>query len=694
MKKLAWLIFVVLCLYISVEPIKYFLAEEPIGLLATKSLEVLNSNMYMICFYIHITFGGIALLVGWSQFIQKFRKKFMKLHRIIGKIYVISVLIGGSVGFFIGFYVKGGIVSKVGFIFGALIWVLFTYLAYRYIRKGNVAKHQEFMAYSYAGTFAAVMLRLVLPPLMMFFSFKTAYGISVWMSWIPSVLAVYLYFHKKEQLKNIYRTYRLQKVFIGIGILVGAMFILSYMSPQTWLYKSASFKGTDFEKNTTLHNSSFTPEKLKEIENYLKEEANTTSMVVLERGKIVFEYGDISEISYNASVRKSILSMLYGKYVTDGTIDLNQTIGDMGIDDVGGLLPIEKQATIDHIITARSGVFHNTANEGYDKKNVLKRGSVSPGTYFLYNNWDFNLAGHILEEKTGNTVYEELAQQLAIPLGFQDWNIDNQFRTTNEKNSKYSAYHMHLSTRDMAKIGQLMLQEGNWNGKQLINKDWLAKTTTTVTSKDTVNKRYYRDVSSPLEQSYGYMWWIFDRFYDNPDFEGAYSATGAFGQYITVIPKREVVVVHKTTVDIATLFNFTNRTATNDRTYWWVLRNLMLNRKSIESLSKDKSTDEIITFIKAEYNTDSEYAISERLINEYGQLLANKGNYKEAIKFHELNLQLYPKGVYTSRTYNYLGNCLSKLNRKEEAIQQYKKSLEMDPRDEIAKKAIITLKKE
>jgi CubicO group peptidase (beta-lactamase class C family) len=48
------------------------------------------------------------------------------------------------------------------------------------------------------------------------------------------------------------------------------------------------------------------------------------------------------------------------------------------------------------------------------------------------------------------------------------------------------------------------------------------------------------------------MWWLFERFYDNPDFDGAYTATGAFGQFITVIPKRDIVVVHKTTVDIYT----------------------------------------------------------------------------------------------------------------------------------------------
>ena len=691
MKKLAWLIFVSCCLLFSFQPVKYFLAEGSIGLLNSKPTD---SYMYMSSFYIHIIFGGIALLIGWIQFSKKLREKYLKLHRTIGKIYVISVFISGPFAFYIGFFVFGGIPTQIGFTLGALIWILFTYMGYSAIRKGNVAKHKEYMMYSYAGTFAAVTLRLWLPMLMAFMSFKIAYGIAVWLSWMPNVIVAYLIIHKREQLKIIYKKYRIQKVLIGTAIIIGMLFIVSYMSPQTWLYKSASHEGVAFEKTTSLVNSSFTKEKLNEIETYLKEESNTTSMVVLEHGKIIFEYGDISEISYNASVRKSILSMLYGKYVINGTIDLNQTIGDIGIDEDDGLLPIEKTPTVDHIITARSGVFHLPANGGYDIDNVKERGSVAPGTYFLYNNWDYNVAGHIFEEKTGNTVYEELESQLAIPLGFQDWNIENQFRTTNEDNSRYSAYHMHLSTRDMAKIGQLMLQEGKWNGKQLIDKDWLKKTITTVTPRDTIAKRYNRDASNPVHSSYGYMWWLYDRFYDNPDFEGAYSARGAFGQYITVIPKRDVVIVHKTTIDLLTLLNFSDRTSTPYWRYLWILRNLMLDGKSIEEFAANKSTDEVLEFIKTEYTKDSEYAISERLINEYGQLLAEKGKYEEAIQFYKLNLELYPEGYYTHRTYNYYADCLVNLNRKEEALKLFEKALALYEWNDVAKEEIKKLKKE
>ena len=361
----------------------------------------------------------------------------------------------------------------------------------------------------------------------------------------------------------------------AIMILIIVVVILSYTSPQTWFYKSPSLEGTELKRNESLQNSGFTKNQLDEFRDYLEENSATTSMLVLENGKVVFEYGDVSEISYIASCRKSVLAMLYGKYVADSTIDLEETIGELGIDEADGLLPIEKKAKVDHIITSRSGVFHLPANGGYDEKNIKKRGSVEPGSYFVYNNWDFNVAGYILEMKSGNTVYEELEEQLAKPLGFQDWNIENQKRAVNEEKSRYSAYHIHVSTRDMAKIGQLMLQEGEWNGEQLISRDWIKKITTTVTPVDTVNRRDGIDTTSPVQFSYGYMWWLFEELYDNPDFEGAYTASGYAGQFITVIPKRNVVIAHKTNMDLLTILGFSRRKFTPSWKYWEILGKLM-----------------------------------------------------------------------------------------------------------------------
>ena len=359
---------------------------------------------------------------------------------------------------------------------------------------------------------------------------------------------------------------------LAIAIIVIA---ISFTNPRTWFYKKPSFEGIPLEKKLSLINSTFSEEKLNDIRNFLKEESGTTSMIVLENGQVVFEYGDISEISITNSCRKSILAILYGKYVENEQIHLQETIGEIGIDEDDGLLPIEKQAKIYDILTSRSGVFHIASIGGSDIKNIKERGSVKPGTYFVYNNWDFNLAGHILEAKTGNTVYEELEDQLAIPLGFQDWNIKNQKRKINKDKSRYSAYHMHLSTRDMAKIGQLMLQKGNWKDKQVIPENWVEKITKPVTPMDTISKRDELKIDYPAQFSYGMMWWIFEKFYDNPDFQGAYTAIGYEGQYITVIPKRNVVVAHKSNLDLQSMFGISNRRRTPSWKYWMILEKLM-----------------------------------------------------------------------------------------------------------------------
>ncbi|MEM8528054.1 MAG: serine hydrolase [Bacteroidota bacterium] len=326
--------------------------------------------------------------------------------------------------------------------------------------------------------------------------------------------------------------------------LTASLFILS-IALQSCITHQAQFEGTPFEKQLS------TKAQFDQIANYLQDSSYTTGMLVLQNGKAIYEYGDLEQISYLASCRKSVLSMLYGKHVMNGTIDLKETIGRLGISEEDGLLEQELKATVDDIINSRSGVFHVAANGGYDKGNFLERGSVEPGKYFVYNNWDFNVAGHILEQKTGKSVYEELQEQLAIPLGFQDWNIKNQKKSGKKKNSQYLAYHMYLSTRDMAKIGQLMLQKGEWNGQQLISSAWIEKTTTAVTPSSVVSERYGTPNSRVM--AYGYMWWLVESYKDNPIYKGAYTASGYGGQFITVIPKLDMVIVHKTKLDLLTL---------------------------------------------------------------------------------------------------------------------------------------------
>ncbi len=123
-------------------------------------------------------------------------------------------------------------------------------------------------------------------------------------------------------------------------------------------------------------------------------------------GRVLMDYGDLQVISYLASVRKSVLSMLYGIYVERGAIDLDRTLEQLGIDDLGGLTAEEKQATVRHLLSARSGIYHAASNGGDDAASAPPRGSQRPGEYYLYNNWDFNALGTIFELSTGKDIYD------------------------------------------------------------------------------------------------------------------------------------------------------------------------------------------------------------------------------------------------------------------------------------------------
>ncbi|HEV8283166.1 MAG TPA: serine hydrolase [Chitinophagaceae bacterium] len=283
-------------------------------------------------------------------------------------------------------------------------------------------------------------------------------------------------------------------------------------------------------------------DSLNKLKRFIIDSTNATGVVVIQCGKILFDHGDTKETSYLASCRKSILSMLYGPFVKAGKINLSTTIEQLHLDDVGGLLPIEKKATIKDLLTARSGVYHSASNEGDASAMAPKRGSVQPGSFWLYNNWDFNIAGYILEQQSGKTIYELIDSILAKPLQMQDWNIKEQRKTGDTAKSKYLAYHIWLSTRDMARIGYLMLRNGKWEDQQIIPADWVKTTTSVITT----YKKAEKEKTAYFHFGYGYLWWVWDTPYNKGAYEDAYSATGAFGQFITILPKLDLVVAFKT----------------------------------------------------------------------------------------------------------------------------------------------------
>ncbi|WKK82766.2 serine hydrolase domain-containing protein [Marivirga arenosa] len=278
---------------------------------------------------------------------------------------------------------------------------------------------------------------------------------------------------------------------------------------------------------------------------YIIDSTNVTGLVIIHKGKIVFEYGDTEENSYIASCRKSILAILYGKYVENGQINLDKSLGELKIEDHAPLLEIEKSATIKDVISARSGVFLPGSNGGDFRRLAPKRGSVKPGSYWLYSNWDFNLAGYIFEKETKKNIYDEIEKQLVLPLQMQDWNRSLQLKNGNLEVSKFPAYHIWFSTRDMARVGLLMLRKGKWKDTQVIPKEWVKEMVTQRTSYQEAQKNAPILKEDGLDLGYGYMWWLIENTDDNK-LKNAYSAQGALGQNITVYPEIDVVLAFKT----------------------------------------------------------------------------------------------------------------------------------------------------
>lgn len=278
---------------------------------------------------------------------------------------------------------------------------------------------------------------------------------------------------------------------------------------------------------------------------YVRDSTVVTGLMVIHKGEVVLDYGDLTENSYIASCRKCVLAMLYGKYVANGTIELKKTVGNLAIDDVEGILPREKEASVQDIISARSGVYHPEGYPGGMQEYAPERGSKEPGSYWLYSNWDFNVAGYIFEKETGKNIYDEVQAQLAVPLNMQDWDRSLPRKSGDTTKSKYLAYPMWFSTRDMARIGYLMLNKGNWGGKQLISKNWIDEMLQERTSWTELNQNVPVFRGTGVYYGYGYMWWLWQNTEDER-FRNGYSAKGALGQNISVFPEIETVVVFKT----------------------------------------------------------------------------------------------------------------------------------------------------
>lgn len=173
------------------------------------------------------------------------------------------------------------------------------------------------------------------------------------------------------------------------------------------------YPGATWERVRPLSQAGWSAQKLRAAREYSSTIASDAVMIV-EDGLVVAEWGQISRKIVIHSIRKSYLSALYGIYVGEGRIRLNKTLADLRIDDHPPCLTgEEKQATIEDLLKARSGVYHPALEETASMKaHRPERGSHPPGTFWFYNNWDFNALGTIFEKETGKKIFEEIKRRL------------------------------------------------------------------------------------------------------------------------------------------------------------------------------------------------------------------------------------------------------------------------------------------
>jgi len=191
LKILPWILFAFSAIAIGLYPLIYYLVDmHGRGLFSGKTKELLDNVIWHTAFYIHITFGGIALLIGWTQFSERLRDRYLGTHRMIGKIYVASVMLSSMAGFYIALFASGGITSTLGFGSLAVLWFFTVTKAYTTILKRDIKEHENWMIRNYALAFAAVTLRIYLPLStgVLHLDFIAAYRVISWLCWVPNLI--------------------------------------------------------------------------------------------------------------------------------------------------------------------------------------------------------------------------------------------------------------------------------------------------------------------------------------------------------------------------------------------------------------------------------------------------------------------------------------------------------------------------
>jgi CubicO group peptidase (beta-lactamase class C family) len=279
---------------------------------------------------------------------------------------------------------------------------------------------------------------------------------------------------------------------------------------------------------------------------------NAISLLVVKNNKLVFEAycrsaGDRDRYGHVMSVTKSVTSLVFGIVKSEGFIDsLGQRLYDIMPDKFPS--DVQKRSiTLQHLLTMKSGLaFDNDdfsveifADKPDDPvKYILKKPMyAAPGERYYYRDCDPQLISYAVERLTNQTLAQWAKERLFEPLGIVDY-----YWGSDDKGSTMGAFGLYLKPRDMAKIGQMVLEHGRWKGVQVVDSDWVA-----ISTQKQVETGDH--ATEPYIYHYGYYWWIIPRW-------NAIAAWGSGGSYIFIMPDKELVIVMTSMPDVdGDLFN-------------------------------------------------------------------------------------------------------------------------------------------
>lgn len=267
---------------------------------------------------------------------------------------------------------------------------------------------------------------------------------------------------------------------------------------------------------------------------------NAQALLIVRDGRLVAEGyargpGDRPRLHHVQSITKSVTSLVFGILHDDGVFaDVHEPLGTVLPDSSFGGRPEAKEITLHHLLTMSSGLEldnHRFAVEllmrrprNQDRYLLSRPFYAAPGERFRYRDADPQLLSYAIQARTGRTLEDHAVERLFRPLGIQDHHWEE-----NADGVTLGGAGLWLRPRDLAKLGQLVLDRGVWDGRQVVSADWVARSTGVqieVGEEDPVTSGF----------AYGYYWWIV------PELE-AFTAWGHGGQYVFVVPGARLVVV-------------------------------------------------------------------------------------------------------------------------------------------------------